>query len=63
MTGDQVTLKSNNQFKANPANGLLKNMTLLETTVQGQNLTFIPYFAWDNREPGKMKVWIDYQDQ
>ena len=20
--------------------------------------TFIPYYAWDNREPGKMKVWI-----
>lgn len=34
----------------------------LETTVQGQNLTFIPYFSWDNREPGKMKVWIDYQE-
>ena len=20
--------------------------------------TYIPYYAWDNREPGKMKVWI-----
>lgn len=20
---------------------------------------FIPYYTWDNREPGKMKVWID----
>ncbi len=20
--------------------------------------TFLPYFAWDNRQPGKMKVWI-----
>ena len=23
-----------------------------------EKLTFIPYFAWDNREAGKMKVWI-----
>lgn len=22
-------------------------------------LTFIPYYAWDNREAGKMKVWVD----
>ena len=21
-------------------------------------LSFIPYFAWDNRAAGKMKVWI-----
>ena len=59
---NQITLMPNNQFKAKPANGLLKNMTLLNTTVQGQNLTFIPYFAWDNREAGKMKVWMDYQE-
>ena len=60
---DQVTLNSNNQFKAKPAKGLLKNMTLLATTVRGQDLRFVPYFAWDNREAGKMKVWIDYKDQ
>ena len=23
--------------------------------------TYIPYYAWDNREPGKMKVWIPLQ--
>ena len=58
---DQLTLQPNNPFKAKPARGILKNMTLLETTVSGHHLTLIPYFAWDNREPGKMKVWIDYQ--
>lgn len=26
-----------------------------------KNLKFVPYYAWDNREPGKMKVWIDYK--
>jgi uncharacterized protein len=26
------------------------------------NLIFIPYYAWDNREPGKMKVWVDYRE-
>lgn len=23
-------------------------------------LTFVPYYAWDNRAPGKMKVWVGY---
>ena len=26
-----------------------------------ETLKFIPYYIWDNREPGKMKVWIDYK--
>jgi len=60
---EQISINPNNRYEVKPAKGLLKNMTLLETTVQGQNLTFIPYFAWDNREPGKMKVWIDYQEK
>jgi hypothetical protein len=24
------------------------------------NLTFIPYYAWANRLPGAMEVWIPY---
>jgi len=34
----------------------------LETGSGSEKLTFIPYFSWDNREPGKMKVWIDKED-
>ncbi len=26
-----------------------------------QKLIFIPYYTWDNREAGQMKVWIDYK--
>lgn len=29
---------------------------IVEITSPG--LTFIPYYAWDNRSPGKMKVWV-----
>ena len=59
---DQIAFGQDNRFKTGAAKGKLKDMTILETKIQGQNLTFIPYFAWDNREPGKMKVWIDYQN-
>ena len=28
------------------------------TTIKGKSLTAIPYYAWDNRDPGPMAVWI-----
>ena len=30
----------------------------IQARTGGKTLTFLPYFAWDNREAGKMKVWI-----
>lgn len=33
------------------------------TAVNGDDVyKFIPYYAWDNREAGKMKVWVDYSE-
>ena len=29
---------------------------IMEITAPG--LTFVPYYSWDNRAPGKMKVWV-----
>ena len=34
-------------------------MNLIETGQWAEKLTFVPYFSWDNRQSGKMKVWID----
>ena len=30
-------------------------------TTADETLNFIPYYAWDNRESGKMKVWVNYK--
>jgi uncharacterized protein len=27
-------------------------------SITAQSLTFIPYFAWANREPGRMQIWM-----
>ena len=33
------------------------------TALEGkERIKFIPYYAWDNRDAGKMKVWVDYRD-
>ena len=33
-------------------------LTEITAHAGSETLTFIPYFAWDNRAAGKMKVWI-----
>jgi len=30
----------------------------IETITSSNGLRFIPYYAWDNRAPGKMEVWV-----
>ena len=37
-------------------------MTVIKTTAcNGREITAIPYYAWDHRQPGPMAVWV-YQD-
>jgi len=54
-------LNDKSSFQIVEGNDKLYGMKLITTNLNGEILTFIPYFAWDNREPGKMKVWIDYK--
>ena len=37
-------------------------MRITAKTPDSESLTFIPYFAWGNRTPGKMRLYIPYQD-
>ncbi|ERJ05602.1 Putative cytoplasmic protein [Halorhabdus tiamatea SARL4B] len=30
----------------------------VETETENASITVVPYYAWDNREPGAMRVWI-----
>jgi DUF1680 family protein len=34
-----------------------------ELTTQPMGLTFIPYYAWANRTPSAMKVWVPYTNE
>ncbi|MFT4203021.1 MAG: glycoside hydrolase family 127 protein [Chitinophagaceae bacterium] len=59
-----------NTYKADKLNGILElqgkgyvvarkaNSTELEKT--DKDIIAIPYYAWDNRGPGEMEVWIPY---
>ncbi|MBQ3659426.1 MAG: glycoside hydrolase family 127 protein, partial [Bacteroidales bacterium] len=37
---------------------LLRGVTTLTTAVGDREMKLIPYYAWDNREAGRMRVWI-----
>ncbi len=41
---------------------LLGGIVTVTATDGSDVYRFIPYYAWDNREAGKMKVWIDYHN-
>ncbi len=58
----RVVIKSNTDFSTTDGIGKLEGMKLIQATIDGRALTFIPYNAWDNRSEGKMKVWIDYEE-
>lgn len=37
---------------------LLDGVTTIRTA---DGAVFVPYYSWDNREAGRMKVWVDYK--
>ena len=59
---DKIALSPESAYKvvANPA--LLGGITSITATGNGKDIALIPYYAWDNRDAGEMKVWIDYKE-
>ena len=45
-------------FKADKLRGIVE----ITAHVGDQTLNYIPYYSWDNREAGKMKVWVPLAD-
>ena len=41
----------------------MNGVEIIQANNGQQSTTFIPYYAWDNRKPGKMKVWVDYKEE
>ena len=49
-------------FNSSYTPSLLNGVVSIQANDGDKNLSLIPYYAWDNREAGKMKVWIDYKE-
>ncbi|MGF7215781.1 hypothetical protein GGR92_001921 [Spirosoma lacussanchae] len=56
-----ATLSADTKFVAQRQPSLLGGITTIRATSPTGSFTLIPYYAWDNREPGPMKVWFDWR--
>lgn len=59
---DELKLSSNTKYNSTFTPSLLNGITTIKAVTGNQTITFIPYYSWDNREAGQMKVWIDYKE-
>ncbi len=56
---DRIMLARNPEFRYDFKPDLLCGLGVIRCkNVDGRELTAVPYFAWDHREPGKMSVWV-----
>lgn len=58
---DSYSLTANTRFETEHKADLLGGVTVIKAQTPQQNLLLIPYYAWDNREAGKMRVWLPFQ--
>jgi DUF1680 family protein len=59
---DRIALSPSTTYQTAFQPSVLHGVTTITATADDHTFTLIPYYAWDNREAGKMKVWIDYEN-
>ena len=59
---DTAVLDKSTKFTTLFEQDLLGSVMTITASTGNQVCKLIPYYAWDNRQPGKMKVWIPISD-
>lgn len=59
---DALKVAADTKFETSFDAELLCGVQTIKATTGEQTLNFIPYYAWDNRAAGKMKVWVDFAE-
>ena len=57
---NNLIFSSRNKYIEIEGEGILKGIKKLQTTVGNNKIILVPYYAWENRESGKMLVWVKY---
>ncbi len=57
---DHVSVSNDTRFQAVYEHELLEGVVAIYATGKQERDSFVavPYYAWDNRKPGKMRVWL-----
>lgn len=59
---DEATLLPSTNYMTQFEPDLLGGVVSITAVNGDDTYKFIPYYAWDNREAGKMKVWVNYEE-
>ncbi|RNC66168.1 glycoside hydrolase family 127 protein [Proteiniphilum sp. X52] len=58
---DNLFLSPDMEFTSNFNESLLEGIVTISAGKDSDSILFVPYYAWDNREAGQMKVWVNYK--
>jgi DUF1680 family protein len=58
---EKIALSPDAKFSVVFTPDLLNGVVSIKASSGNKDITFIPYYSWDNRDAGEMKVWIDYK--
>lgn len=58
---DSLVLSPDMGFTPNFNESLLQGVVTISAAKKNDSILFVPYYAWDNREAGQMKVWVNYK--
>lgn len=58
---DSLMLDAKTEFKTAFDKNLLGGVVTIDARTRRGNIMYVPYYAWDNREAGRMNVWVDYR--
>ncbi|MDR2810687.1 MAG: glycoside hydrolase family 127 protein [Tannerellaceae bacterium] len=59
---EDVTLSPDTKFQTGFVDMLHGIVAIKASLSEDKDIVYIPYYGWDNREAGKMKVWLDYKE-
>ncbi|SEF69393.1 glycoside hydrolase family 127 protein [Parabacteroides chinchillae] len=59
---DKLAVSAATTFTEGFDANLLDGVVAIQAANGNENIRLVPYYTWDNRNAGKMKVWIDYKE-
>lgn len=59
---DEIELTPTTEYTTSFDKDLLGGVVKITAKDKDKTYDFIPYYAWDNRDPGKMEVWSKYTE-
>jgi DUF1680 family protein len=59
---DSLLISSKTQYEILPGDSIQTGMKIIQANEDGRVYNFLPYYAWDNRDAGRMMVWIPFAE-